>query len=73
MGRKMKLPGRGLGPRLDAMRAWCRERGCEWDQHGYRCPRPGEVPQDVVRFYFMQGDDALAFKRLWGGELLCRE
>jgi hypothetical protein len=32
-------------------------------------PRPGQVPQDVVRFYFMQEGDAAAFLGCWGGEL----
>jgi hypothetical protein len=63
------VPGFGLGPRLDQMHAWCRERGCEWEQHGYQRPRPGEVPQHVVRFYFSERGDALAFLLRWDGEL----
>jgi hypothetical protein len=55
------------------MHAWCRERGCEWDQHGYVRPRPGEVPQDVVRFYFMQEAVAVVFQTRWGGELSGKE
>jgi hypothetical protein len=35
-------------------------------------PRPGEVPQDVVRFYFMKKADAVAFLAQWGGELSAR-
>jgi len=59
------VPPGGLGGRLDGMLEWCRQRGCEWAQHGQRQHEPGQVPVDYARFYFARESDAVAFRQRW--------
>ena len=61
----IEVPPDGLGPRLNAMHDWCRERKVDWAQHGYL-----EAMRDFARFYFMAEAAAVAFRERWGGEVM---
>ena len=36
-----------------------------WAQHGHQVRKKGERPLDFARWYFANGADAEAFRRLW--------
>ncbi len=59
------VPGNGLGRRLTEMLDWCRANiaAGDWTQHGRGERRPGDVPQDFARFYFVDSVDAETFRR----------
>jgi hypothetical protein len=67
------VPELGLRGRLTAMLDWAERRfgGIEgWDQHGVTVGRrPDGTPIDAARFYFGKEADALAFRKVWGGEV----
>ncbi len=61
------VPPGGLGARLNAMLAWCRDHAAPdaWDHYGHEQRRPGKEPLHVSRFYFADTAIADAFKRRW--------
>jgi hypothetical protein len=62
------VPPAGLGDRLAAMLAWCREHAARghWDCHGHQARTPGDDgPQKFARFYFADRPIADAFSRAW--------
>ena len=64
----VEVPPFGLGKRLDAMLAWCREHvpAGEWDQHGWQERRgPMADPRHWSRFYFADERQAEAFLGFW--------
>lgn len=63
------VPDGGLGGRLTEMMYWCREHVSHgaWEQHGHMEQGRGVIPVHVVRFYFMIGADAEAFRQRWAG------
>ena len=63
------VPDDGLGRRLDAMLAWCRENmeAGDWTQHGHTERQPPELPTHVARFYFAEAGMVEAFRQRWGG------
>ena len=65
-------PPDGWGHRLNFMHDWCRATVTEWAQHGYQRKAPGEVPIDVLRFYFMDPFEAELFQAQFGGRLVKR-
>ncbi len=63
------VPPGGLGTRLNAMLAWCREHAARgfWDCHGHRVRAADDTLQRFARFYFADAPIAAAFKREWLG------
>jgi hypothetical protein len=61
------VPAGGLGKRLDAMLAWCREHAAPhfWDCHGHSVRTPEDKLQRFARFYFADAPVAEAFKQKW--------
>src|SRR5262249_61897466 len=63
----IRIPPTGLGGRLGAMLAWCRERipAEAWAMHWHSDKKPAAIPPDYVQFYFLDEADAEAFRRRW--------
>jgi hypothetical protein len=63
------VPPGGIGKRLNAMLAWCREHAARgfWDCHGHRVRAADDTLQQFARFYFADAPIAQAFKREWLG------
>ncbi len=62
----ISVPAGGLGTRLDAMQAWCRDHAPDW-RHREHTERGqlGERFRYYVRFHFVTEQAAEAFRRAW--------